>query len=177
FVAITGLESSGIGGVGVAKTDYSTLHNKRDNARYIAAANPSTVLALIARVRSAEQRHIAFMVEGGPVVMKTDYDAVVAERDALRAQLAQVDDHHHADRERQARTPEESIRFINSDHPCCLPIGDVCQITVAYGALREAAQALPLDSFDEDMSKIDAAEFVDHAGEFFEAMAKARAAL
>lgn len=43
--------------------------------------------------------------------------------------------------------------------------------------LLQALEALPLESFGEDMEAIDAAEFVDHAGEFFEAMILARAAI
>lgn len=38
------------------------------------------------------------------------------------------------------------------------------------GELAAAANKLPLDSFGDDMGQHDAAEFVDHAGEFFEAM-------
>jgi hypothetical protein len=37
--------------------------------------------------------------------------------------------------------------------------------------------ALPLDSFGDDMSKCDAADFVDHAGEFFKAMLLAKKVL
>ena len=44
--------------------------------------------------------------------------------------------------------------------------------------LYEALKALPLDSFDaEDIGRHEAADFADHAGQFFEAMQKARAAL
>lgn len=64
-------------------------------------------------------------------------ETLVARCEAAEARL---DDHHAHDRGRKARTPDESVRFINSDHPCCLPIGDVCQITVALRSLREAAR-------------------------------------
>jgi len=43
--------------------------------------------------------------------------------------------------------------------------------------LLEALKALPLEAFDKDMDAIDAAEFVDNAGDFFTAMVKARAAI
>jgi len=54
---------------------------------------------------------------------------------------------------------------------------EYCPLHAAAEKLRDALLALPLESFGEDMSKSDAADFVDHAGEFFEAMVKARAAL
>jgi hypothetical protein len=41
----------------------------------------------------------------------------------------------------------------------------------------EALKTLPLDSFGDDMSKCDAADFVDHAGEFFEAIQLAKEVL
>lgn len=44
-------------------------------------------------------------------------------------------------------------------------------------ALREALQKLPLENFSDDMGNHDAAEFVDHAGEFFEAMLAVKKAL
>lgn len=54
----------------------------------------------------------------------------------------------------------------------------VCnQSTEKNIAMLEALKTLPLDSFGDDMSKCDAADFVDHAGEFFEAMVKARAVI
>ena len=43
--------------------------------------------------------------------------------------------------------------------------------------LREACNALPLEQFDKDMSRLDAADFVDNANAFMEAMSLARAAL
>ena len=43
--------------------------------------------------------------------------------------------------------------------------------------LYTALSALPLEAFDKDMADCDAADFVDHAGEFFVAMVKARAAM
>lgn len=49
-------------------------------------------------------------------------------------------------------------------------------LTEQLAPLLRAVQTLPLDSFGDDMSKCDAADFVDHAGEFFEAMVLARAA-
>jgi hypothetical protein len=47
----------------------------------------------------------------------------------------------------------------------------------AFDAMLAALKALSIDSFGDDMSKCDAADFVDHAGEFFEAMLLARAAI
>lgn len=44
-------------------------------------------------------------------------------------------------------------------------------------ALVESLKAMPLESFGDEMSKCDAADFVDHSGEFFEAMIRAKAAL
>ena len=35
-------------------------------------------------------------------------------------------------------------------------------------------KTLPLDSFGDDMAACDASDFVDHAGEFFEAMLQAK---
>jgi hypothetical protein len=44
-------------------------------------------------------------------------------------------------------------------------------------AYKKVLEALPLDSFGDDMSKCDAADFVDHSGEFFKAMELAKKAL
>jgi hypothetical protein len=43
--------------------------------------------------------------------------------------------------------------------------------------LAEALRKLPLKAFDKDPSTMDAAEFVDHANDFVEAMDAAREAL
>lgn len=45
------------------------------------------------------------------------------------------------------------------------------------GRLRAALEALPLEDFNKDMDKIDAADFVDHSQDFFRAMELAREAL
>ena len=43
--------------------------------------------------------------------------------------------------------------------------------------LRAALEFLPLEAFDKPMDDCDAADYVDHAGEFFAAMTRARWAL
>lgn len=53
----------------------------------------------------------------------------------------------------------------------------MCPMHAAAPALLAALKALPLEYFGDDMSKCDAADFVDHAGEFFDAMLLAKAAL
>lgn len=42
-------------------------------------------------------------------------------------------------------------------------------------ALQKVINALPLDAFGDDMAECDAADFVDHSGEFFKAMQLAKA--
>ncbi len=51
------------------------------------------------------------------------------------------------------------------------------RLIAAAPTMLEALKALPLEAFDKDMDACDAAEFVDNAGDFFEAMQKARAAI
>jgi DNA repair exonuclease SbcCD ATPase subunit len=82
---------------------------------------------------------------------EAEADLAQAEADLAdaRRQLGEAKmDHHGPDRGRRARTPAESVEFVNSDHPCCLPIGDVCQITEELAergrqieALRERLEA------------------------------------
>lgn len=54
---------------------------------------------------------------------------------------------------------------------------EFCPLHASATLLRDACAALPLESFGEDMATSDAADFVDHAGEFFDSMKLARAAL
>jgi hypothetical protein len=51
------------------------------------------------------------------------------------------------------------------------------RLIAAAPEMLEALESLPLNAFGEDMGNCDAADFVDHSGEFFEAMIKARAAI
>jgi hypothetical protein len=52
---------------------------------------------------------------------------------------------------------------------------EVAKLEAKVAAAYEALRCLPLDSFTDDMDKADAADFVDNANGFFEAMQKARA--
>jgi hypothetical protein len=54
---------------------------------------------------------------------------------------------------------------------------EVIDRETAATELLEALEALPLDSFGDDMSNCDAADFIDHAGAFFQAMCLARVAI
>jgi hypothetical protein len=68
----------------------------------------------------------------------------------------------------------------NCDIVECKHISEVLEIATIIerkancNEMIEILKALPLDSFGEDMSKCDAADFVDHAGEFFSVMLKAK---
>lgn len=56
-------------------------------------------------------------------------------------------------------------------------LGTLVDAVCHINELTEALQKLPLEAFDKPMEQVDAAEFVDHSGEFFEAMTLARLAL
>jgi hypothetical protein len=51
------------------------------------------------------------------------------------------------------------------------------KLVTAAPEMAEALLTLPFDWFGDDMEENDAADFVDHAAEFFEAIQKGRAAL
>ena len=53
----------------------------------------------------------------------------------------------------------------------------LANLIAAAPGMLEALEALPLGSFGDDMGKHDAAEFVDNAGYFFDAMLKAKVAI
>ena len=52
-----------------------------------------------------------------------------------------------------------------------------CDLHGAAPDLLEALKTLPLEAFDKELDACDAAEFVDNAGDFFDAMQKARVAI
>jgi hypothetical protein len=125
-------------------------------------ANPSTILALLSELEAAEKfkKYVHDRLDAAGIDKHEEQNALNGCRIGSRLDdvLALRTDHHAADRGRQARTPEESVRFINSDHPCCLPIGDVCQITAALRTLREASQR------EVDMQQMSPAKYAEKYG-------------
>jgi len=52
------------------------------------------------------------------------------------------EDHHANDRGRGVRSPDEIREHINSDHPCCVPVGDAVGMLVELAALRAQVEDL-----------------------------------
>jgi hypothetical protein len=74
---------SDVGGIFVSIQDY----NKIDKAN---ATLQEQLDAAKAENAKLENRHVQFMVEGGPVVMVADYDKLKAENDELRAKKEKI---------------------------------------------------------------------------------------
>lgn len=80
----------------------------------------------------------------------------------------------------QAQLDAEVERAVASERTRCadLATSDYAHIReLEVKPLREAVSLLPLEDFDRDMDTVDAAEFVDHAGQFWKAMNAIRKAL
>jgi hypothetical protein len=88
------------------------------------------------------------------------------DKEAAEARLREVEDHHARDRGRRSRTAKETREYINSDHPCCIPVGDACEVLVRLREVEaerdhfklswEAAERA-VKRFDSDCKKAEAA--------------------
>lgn len=129
------------------------------------------------------------ILEGVNAVLKVSRDALIDAEVKLREQRG-IDDKNgwvydpglaltNLRRAESAELREKELEHKLAIAHDAIPhlTGKVSALELREKELREALQMLPLDSFEGEMGSHDAAEFVDHAGEFFAAMVRARAVL